>query len=177
MNSSDPDFAKISSRQLAAIDALCSEYEAKRTHGADVSIEAYLLAASDEIRSPLGFKLIQVEMEILDAWDQLNSPEVMIQRFPELEEFINQQWQLLKGQTGSGQSSHLRKDTENVEPRSGSTHVDDRLEQPTQKSANDRPIIDEQSHRFRIVRNLAQGGIGTVFVAFDSDLRREVAIK
>ena len=177
MKSFDPDFSEITNEQLAEIDSLCSDYESKRTQGADVSVEAFLQVSAADIRSPLRLELIQIEMEILDAWDQLNSPQAMLQRFPELEEFIREQWESLKTRTGPRPAVHPSKDTRGNAASTGSTHDESRTEQPNHEADVELPSRDDPSPRFRIVRNLAQGGIGTVFVAFDRDLQREVAIK
>ena len=100
MKSFDPDFSEISNELLAEIDSLCSEYESKRTQGADVAVEAFVSDSPVEIQSSLRLELIQIEMEILDAWDQLNSLEAMLQRFPQQEEFIREQWESLKNRKG-----------------------------------------------------------------------------
>ncbi len=177
MKSFDPDFSQISNEHLAKIDSLCSEYESKRTQGVDVTIEAFLLVSALEIRSPLTFELIQIEMEILDAWDQLRSPDAMIERFPEQEQLIREQWELLKTRTGPRLAILSNRETRADAVLNGSTHDNGRTVQTTEESDYELPKLDDPSPRFRIVKNLAQGGIGTVFVAFDRDLQRRVAIK
>ncbi len=177
MQSFDPDFSDVSNEQLAEIDSLCSEYESKRTHGVAVSVEEFLLDSAAEIRSPLRLELIQIEMEILDAWDQLNSPDAMLQRFPDLEQFIRAQWEALKTRTGPLHANSQSNETLGIATAGTSTYGDAYTGPPNDQSGGEVPILEDPSPRFRIIRNLAQGGIGTVFVAFDRDLQREVAIK
>ena len=168
MNSFDPDFSGISNEQLARIDSLCSEYESKRTRGGDVKIEQFLHQAPLEIRAPLLLELIQIEMEILETWDQLNSPDDLIQLFPEQQEFIHRCWQTFK--------SNIERDAACNTKSEGSTQGDGRSEQAP-IGLDDTSAPEDPSPRFRIIRNLAQGGIGTLYVAFDRDLQRHVAIK
>jgi eukaryotic-like serine/threonine-protein kinase len=177
MKSFDPDFSNLSNEQLAEIDSLCSKYEATRTQGGDITIEAFLVESELEIQTQLKRELLQIEMEILETWDQLGSLKAMIDRFPEEEVLIREQWESLQQRTGPKLANPLNRETQaNTVPR-GSTHDEGRKTQTIQQSEDESPVPHDPSLRFRIIRNLAHGGIGTVFVAFDSDLQREVAIK
>lgn len=173
-----PEFNELTTEQLAQIDGLCEVYESKRTEGRSVSVEEFALKVVAELQSPLRLELIRVEMEILDAWDQLPSPDAMIQRLPELAEFIQLQWDILKNRTRPRLPIKANSETKVSTDFGGSTHNDGRTEQPSYPFDCELPSAQvDPSPRFQIVRNLAQGGIGAVFVAFDRDLQREVAIK
>lgn len=177
MNPFDPDFSDLSDEQLAEIDSLCTDYEAKRTQGIEVAVEEVLRRASAAIHSPLRLELIQIELEILDAWDQLSSPDEMLEHFPELEAFIRQRWQALKARWSTQNVEQPTCDTQSILTSSGSTYDDGQTIKRSEQLAEVLSVAGDQLHRFRIIRNLAQGGIGTVFVAYDRDLQREVAIK
>lgn len=174
----DPEFSELSTELLAEIDRLCGEYESRRTQGENVSIVEFSQTAAQTIQMPLRMELIRVEMEILDTWDQLASPDGMLKRFPELIKFVQLQWEILKNRTRSQPRIKPNSDTLVSANYGGSTHNEGRAELPSPPFDVELPASKEDpSPRFQIVRNLAQGGIGTVFVAFDRDLQREVAIK
>ena len=174
----DPEFYELTTEQLAEIDELCGVYESHRTEGRSVFVEEFALKVVAELQSPLRLELIRVELEILDGWDQLPSPAAMIQRFPELAEFIQLQWDILKNRTRPRPPIKANGETRVSTDSGGSTHNDGRTEQPSHSFDFALPSAQvDPSPRFQIVRNLAQGGIGAVFVAFDRDLQREVAIK
>lgn len=177
----DPEFSEISNEQLAQIDIYCNEYEAKRTKGLNVSIESFLNEANKEIHTPLRHELIQIEMEILDAWDQLNSLDTMLQQFPEQEKVVRAQWSALKSRKNTSATTQTTtqssRDTLGNAPSTQTSPSASHQSTPSNENEDANTNFDDLSPRFRIVRNLAQGGIGTVFVAFDRDLQREVAIK
>lgn len=175
----DPEFAELSNEQLAEVDSFCSRYESSRMRGEDISLEALVQTSSKELKSLLQVELIQIEMEILEAWDQLDSLNALLNRFPDHEALIREKWGTLKSQGVPCNPLLSHQETKgNAVP--GSTHGDGHIGQADNSSLEsevESAVLEDPSPRFHITRHLAQGGIGTVFVAFDRDLQREVAIK
>lgn len=173
----DPDFVALTDDQLSAIDARCSQYESQRTQGMAVSIEGFLLDSPAEIQMLLRSELLQIEMEILDSWDQLPSPKGLIERFPDLEIPIRQKWEVLQARKNESLAELPHPDTSGNTISSGSTHDDGLGRHEAGESWEERPLLEDPSPRFQILKNLAQGGIGNLFIALDHDLQRHVAIK
>lgn len=176
MNPLDPDFMDISDEQLAAMDAACSDYERRRTRGEDISIESCLERWPLESRLVLQRELLQMEMEILDAWDQLKDPEGLVRRFPEQQQVIQEYWEALQCRTGSELMAERGYETLRAYESSGSTQ-EEAIHPSRSASESGASLSHANLPRFRILRNLAQGGIGTLYVAYDEDLQREVAVK
>lgn len=177
MKSIDPDFEELSNEQLAKIDSICSEYETQRKQGGQVSIEALLSESTPDIRLSLERELIQIELEILEGWDQLSSVQTLEDRFPDYREFIHRHWSELRRRTEPATSDHPRSVRGTEANSMVSTFEEGRDFKLGTKTIESNAHSEVSAARFRIVRNLAEGGIGTVFVAFDEDLKREVAIK
>ncbi len=153
MEMHDPEFVSLSSPELAELDRHCVEYEKLRRAGVSVDPVPFIERASVQIRQPLMAELIRSEVEIRRNWDQAPSLEEMMSHWPALASEIQEVW------------STFSEDEISTADRSKSSEPEAA-----------KPIQNFPS-RFQIVRHLAQGGIGNLYVAMDHDVEREVAIK
>ncbi|MFO1066510.1 MAG: protein kinase [Pirellulales bacterium] len=178
----DPDFSELSSHDLDLIDRLCGDYERRRRSGEQLDPRSFSDGKSEPLRTAIEREIVGIELEILDGWDDANSIEPLIERWPQLEAVIRAVWMRTRmlgkilppvplSHSDSGQ--HEFDHAENGEViKDGFGSISS-----VKQSERVRRAGVGAGCRFEIVRHLAQGGIGNVFVAYDHDLHREVAFK
>lgn len=181
----DPDFSELSSEQLAEIDRICGEYERLRIDGHAHSIEHFVepfrASAPGRVRSMLVKELIRIDIEISLEWDEPIDIADYVARFPEHAEFVQEVIRNANCRTHYTSDSPWSLDTPRAQQGSMETPVErvsflDNIA-PSGATHPDASDAVNARTRFQIVRNLASGGIGTVYVGLDRDLDREVAIK
>jgi len=181
----DPEYASLSSEQLSLIDQICGKYEQRRLSGNATAIEDLVAAAAEPLRAVLEYELIRIDLEIAASWNQMPTLADVKARFPNSASRIDRDWlqwnsrPARESQEGQPKPStqahafeHARRETNN---QMGQPTPVGNLDQAA--GANSSPIHSDSELRFRILRRIAEGGIGTVYAAFDTDLQREVALK
>ncbi|MBL8811836.1 MAG: protein kinase [Planctomycetaceae bacterium] len=201
MRFSDPAFQPLTSDQLAIVDSICGRYEEHRLSGNPLSIETLVAEAEWKLREVLELELIRVELEIASRWDQRPHFSEVRRRFPRSAESIQTQWNdwsdlfadASQNHSGISSSASLpdeaRRVTATILTGISETPVDGRAgfdngtssdgsdsKQPHSVTSTTRSA-DQDIQRFRILRQIAEGGIGVVYAAWDKDLEREVALK
>lgn len=181
----DPEYSGLSSEQLSLIDQICGQYEQCRLTGHATSIEDLVTAAPEALQAVLEYELIRIELEIAASWNQMPPLAEVKARFPNSASRIDRDWP-------QWNSQWARESQKNAPQLLNPTHAFEQARretnnqsgQPTPVGNLDRTpgasaslVHSDSEQRFRIVRRIAEGGIGTVYAAFDKDLQREVAIK
>ena len=171
----DPEYASLSSEQLSRIDQICEQYEKRRLVGNPERIGDLVAAEPEHMRAVLEYELIRVELEIAASWNQLPALSEIQRQFPGSASRLERDWsQWIQRQQPAWTQTFEHARHETKKPLGQTPPVGDITPFTAQGAAR---ANQDSSQRFRILRRIAEGGIGTVYAAFDRDLQREVAIK
>jgi serine/threonine-protein kinase len=147
------------------IDRLCNRFEAAWQAGHRPRIEDYLTEVPEPDRLPLLGELVVLELTYRRRAGECLSLDEYRSRFPQSAQQIEATFDRMGGLAGAGMQSTLA--------------------QSGKKGSADSIAISPEtagwpaatSPRFRILRLHAKGGLGAIFVARDTELNREVALK
>ncbi len=145
--------------------------------GEDIRIETLVAAAPEPVHGVLETELVRIELEIAASWHELPQLEEFLRRFPRSATTIKaewKQWTQKNTVTRSANENASRRETQD-EKNQPTPALGEQVATSNDRIASDGPA--DPGQRFRILRRIAEGGIGTVYAAFDKDLQREVALK
>ena len=182
-------------------------YEAAWMAGENPRIETYLAAEPETERSSLLLGLLALEVRLRERHGKPPDPQEYFARFPDFTEVVEEAFRELRPSEsteatsdlgsgvgeGAGISPAVVSHAELNKPRdaqtgkfNGEKGVESPLERDKAEPLN--PFTETQSllkstgrhqqfGRYRLLRVLGQGAFGRVHLAFDEELKRQVAIK
>lgn len=144
---------------LEIIDALCNEFEDAWRRGERPSLEQFLERGPDRLHEELFLELVRVERELARLDGKLSGLESYLQRFPQFAGVLRDYFDNLQTAKEIDDSDATDSDTGEA---IGSSEI---------------CAMPESIGRYEVKRYLGTGKFGCVYLAFDKEADRQVAIK
>jgi len=171
-----PSLREGASGQIAAV---CARFESAWDSDPSPRLEDFLREAPEELRPSLLHDLLSLEFRHRNERGDPPSAEEYYARFPGNEELIASVFTTAQPGASPAQTARMDPKTATMETSAGGRHGDTGTESwcPPPKADHAGAGIPAQIDRYRIVKQLGEGGFGTVLLGHHDQLDRDVAIK
>lgn len=163
MSDHSPDFSGLDEVAIQHLDDLCDRFEQRWSAGEHPRIEEFVGLASSTFSGPLFRELLALEIEFRLTANEEPRAEDYLGRFPLFADLIAD---VLKAATRARLLS--RASSRDLKTLS---YLRENLALPAVEAPR------QQIGRYRVERVLGKGGFGLVYLAFDDQLQRLIAIK